>query len=109
MAKRNAKGQFVKGHNGGPGRPKKTREERYLEIVKSAVTFEDWKAIVKRAAYDAKRGDAQARKWLSDNIIGPPTQRQEITGAGGGAIEIDETVMKTRVKNILDRYGQDDS
>ena len=86
MAERNAKGQFVKGYKGGPGRPKKTREERYLEITKSVVTFDTWKKIVARAAMDALRGDAQARKWLSDNIIGPPTQRQEITGADGTAL-----------------------
>jgi hypothetical protein len=86
MAERNEKGQFVKGYKGGPGRPKKTREERYLEITKSAVTFDMWKKIVTRAASDALRGDAQARKWLSDNIIGPPTQRQEITGADGSAL-----------------------
>ena len=83
MAVRNEKGQFEKGHSGGPGRPKKSREERYLEITKSAVTFDDWKKIILKAAEQAMRGDAQARKWLSDNLIGLPVQKTEITGAEG--------------------------
>ena len=83
MAVRNEKGQFEKGHSGGPGRPKKSREERYLEITKSAVTFDDWKKIILKAAEQAMRGDAQARKWLSDNLIGLPVQKTEVTGADG--------------------------
>jgi len=79
-------GQFAKGHSGGPGRPRKEREERYYEITMSAVTFEDWKRIVQKAAAQAKRGDAQARKWLSDFLVGPVAQRVELTGADGGPV-----------------------
>lgn len=75
---RNEKGQFVKGQTGNPnGRPPKKREDRYLEITTTTCTFEEWKAVVKRAVADAKRGDAQARKWLSDYLVGPPVQRTE--------------------------------
>lgn len=80
---RDKKGRFVKGHPGAsPGRPKKAREERYLEITKTSCTFADWEAIVQRAVYDAKRGDAQARKWLSDYLVGVPDQPLS------GAVEI---------------------
>ena len=85
---RNTKGQFVKGNGGGPGRPKKTREERYLEIAINTVTFEDWKIIIRRAVHDAKRGDTSARKWIADYLIGPPTQKTEISGPGGSPIVI---------------------
>ena len=105
---RNGKGQFATGNGGGPGRPKKTREERYLEITLSAVTFEDWKVVVKKAAEQAMRGDTQARKWLSDYLIGPPTQKTEITGANGGAILVNEMAMQKRVQDILTRYGDDE-
>lgn len=77
---RNEKGQFIKGQTGNPkGRPPKKREDRYLEITISTCTFDDWKAIIKKAVADAKRGDSVARKWLSDYLVGPPVQRTENT------------------------------
>lgn len=67
---RDDKGRFVKGNGGGPGRPPKEREDRYREIMLNTVTFDDWKEIVQTAARQAKRGDAVARKWLSDYLVG---------------------------------------
>lgn len=86
MVARDETGKFAKGNEGGPGRPKKEREQRFYEITLSTVTFEDWKAIVEKAVTDAKRGDATARKWLSDYLMGQPVQRTELTGADGGEI-----------------------
>ena len=87
MAARKANGQFKKGHSGNPsGRPPKQREERFMEITLSAVTYADWKAIVKKACEQAKRGNSQARKFLADYLLGPPPQRHEITGKDGGAL-----------------------
>ena len=57
-------------------------------MLLSALTLEDWEKIVIKAASQAKRGDATARRWLSDYIIGPPTQRQEISGDDGNAIKV---------------------
>lgn len=88
MVARDETGKFAKGNEGGPGRPKKEREERFYEITLTAVTYEDWKAIVTKAVTDAKRGDAVARKWLADYLMGPPVQRQELTGKDGAAIEV---------------------
>ena len=82
MAERNENGQFVKGHPGGPGRPKKTKEEKFYKATISTVTLKDWREIVKKAADMAKRGDAPSRKWLSDYILGPPQQKMDVTSAG---------------------------
>lgn len=57
------------------------REERYYEITLSTVTFDDWQAIVKKAAEQAKKGDAVARKWLSDYLVGAVQQRLELSGS----------------------------
>ena len=86
MVKRDESGKFVKGHTGGPGRPKKEREQRFLEITLSEVTFDDWRDIIRRAVSDAKKGDPAARKFLADYLIGPPVQKNELTGANGGPI-----------------------
>ena len=94
MADRNANGQFTKGNGaakgnrGGPGRPKRSTEERYLSALIRRVTAKDWQVVVDTAVARAKAGDTQARKWLSDYLLGPPVQRTEVTGAGGGPLVV---------------------
>ena len=86
-AARKANGQFAKGASGNPkGRPKKEREQRYTEITMTTCTYKDWGAIVQKAVDQAKRGDATARKWLSDYLIGAPTQKHEHGGTDGGPL-----------------------
>lgn len=83
MVTRGEKGQLKKGSVLNPkGRPKKSREERYLEILKSTVTYDDWQAIIQRAVYDAKKGDTAARTWLSNYIVGTPQQKMDVTSGG---------------------------
>jgi hypothetical protein len=95
MTERDENGKFKQGNSGGPGRPKKEREERYLEITLTTVTFEKWSKIVAKACEQALRGDAVARKWLSDYLVGPPVQRQEHTGKDGEPIKIIEVIRAT--------------
>lgn len=86
---RDEKGRFVKGTCGNPkGRGKKETEESYLQAFRDKVLPSDWAAIIARAMGDAKRGDAVARKFIADYMIGPPMQRAEITGGDGGPITI---------------------
>jgi plasmid stability protein len=70
---------WTKGISGNPnGRPKKSVEEKYRTILVSKVSSEDWARIVAVAIQQAQDGDDRARKWLSDNLIGLPVQRQEV-------------------------------
>ena len=85
---RDKKGKFVKGHPGGPGRPKKSREDRFYEILVTTVTEQDWREIIQKAVVEAKRGDTSARTWLSNYYAGPPVQKLEHTGAEGGPVKI---------------------
>jgi len=78
-AVRGKDGKFIKGSGGGPGRPPKKREERYLDILISKVTFADWEKIVQKAAKQAAAGNAVARKWLSDYLVGQPPQKHELS------------------------------
>jgi hypothetical protein len=83
VSARDEKGRFVKGQSGNPkGRPPKAREERYYEIALQAVTFKQWKAIIKKAAKDAERGDASARRFLADYLLGRPQQYVDVTSGG---------------------------
>jgi hypothetical protein len=85
---RDANGRYLKGHKSNGGRPSRPKEEQYYRILMTACTPKDWNAIVLKAIDQAKRGDAVARKWLSDYLIGPPVERKEITGADSQPLEI---------------------
>ena len=71
------------------GRPKREREVEYYRVLITRVSIDDWHAIIDKAIRDAKSGDAVARRWLADYLIGPPIERKEITGADGNALRIE--------------------
>ena len=85
---RDENGRFVPGQSGNPkGRAARRTEEEYLGAMLGRVTLKDWREIVDKAIGQAKRGDSKARQWLSDYIMGPPVQRLEHSGEGGGPVE----------------------
>lgn len=69
MGQRDDKGQFVEGNGGGPGRPPREREVKYLQSLTERVTLESWEAIVDQAITDALAGDRHARDWLSKYLL----------------------------------------
>ena len=79
-------GRWIKGGPAGPGRKPRPVEERYLDLFKSTVSEADWKEIILVTVKQAKKGDAVARKFIADYLIGQPVQRHELGGEGGGAI-----------------------
>jgi hypothetical protein len=70
MAGRGERGRFAAGNPGGPGRPRRVTERKYLRALVGAVPLKDWREIVRRAVTDAKAGDGQARNWLSKLLCG---------------------------------------
>ena len=74
MLERDENGRFTKGNAGGPGRPTKSKEEKYYLVTQRAVSLKDWRAVVKRAVDQAIQGDAQARKFLAEYLLGKPEQ-----------------------------------
>ena len=82
MADRKENGQFAPGHKGGPGRPRRRTEDQYLDATIGRVTLKDWREIVDKAIWQAKKGDSRARQWLSDYLIGPPVRSIDITSKG---------------------------
>lgn len=98
--------QFVKGHAGGPGRPKKADKhagavaraekkiaenlpqliDNMLELA-AGVTVQEVDKESGLTVY-TKPPDRQANEYLINRIMGKPTERQEVSGANGGAIEV---------------------
>ena len=80
MAERTERGQFAPGHTGNPaGRPKRERAVRFLDILRGAVTEEQFAKIVNKAVEQAVGGDAVARRWLTDYLIGPAAEQVDMT------------------------------
>lgn len=76
---RDSKGRFKKGeYQGGPGRRPREAEAEYLSATIETVSLARWRRIVQAAAEAAEQGDAKARRWLSDYLLGKPAQRLEI-------------------------------
>ena len=76
---RDAHGRWLPGQTGNPnGRPKRSTEQEYLDVMLSTCTPDHWRDITAKAIEQAKRGEWHARKWLSDYILGPAIQRLEL-------------------------------
>lgn len=70
MVERDTKGRWLPGHkNGGPGRPPREREIKYLKALTGRITLKQWKAIIDNAIGDAMAGDRHARDWLSKYLL----------------------------------------
>ncbi|MDD3663461.1 MAG: hypothetical protein PHT84_06455 [Candidatus Pacebacteria bacterium] len=92
----------MKGASGNPqGRLPKQTETSYLQVSESVCTFDVWREIVAKAIEQAKRGDARARQWLSDYLIGKPismvmaVQEKQET----------EIIVKWAIQEKLDRLA----
>ena len=75
---RDRKGRFIKGSCPNPkGKNGVTRKDKELEadfykILQTTVTAQDFREIIEKTVYQAKRGNYQARKHLFEYILGAP-------------------------------------
>ena len=88
MNGREENGRFSKGNGGGPGRPRKAREEKYLDILVSICTPDEWATVCKVAVARAKSGDARAREWVGNYLVGKAIDKHEISGPEGEGLRI---------------------
>ena len=59
-----------------PGHATHTRtQETYMGALLDAVSLDDWRDVVRAAVQEAKRGNAQARAWLGQYLIGQPASK----------------------------------
>lgn len=72
-------GKFLPGNKASTGRPR--RIEEYDKITMSECTPEDWRAIIRKAITQAKRGDRYARAFLEGHY-NPPAKRIDVTSNG---------------------------
>lgn len=103
MRQRDEKGRFIKGNNANPnGRPPKAREQEFLNVTIAAVSCGDWIEIIQKAVWQAKKGDASARKFLAYYLIGPPTVKTDLTtnGESINAIGVTGVDYRSAITNL---------
>lgn len=79
VMERNPDGTFAPGNAGGPGRPPRRTEREYLDAVMHECSLDDWRAVVRKAVEDAIAGDAPARRWLANYLVGKPAGKETLT------------------------------
>jgi hypothetical protein len=52
--------------------PHRRTERDYMGVLLNSVTLEDWRNVVDGALKAAKEGDATARAWLAQYLMGKP-------------------------------------
>lgn len=107
---RDEKGRFVKGHTGNPnGRMPKTREIKFYDLTVSAISEQDWVGIVDKAKEQAKRGDAIARKWLADYLVGQAVSRidNERLAIGTETVEQKAIIRAEQIAAVYDNVYRD--
>ena len=67
MTRRRQSERLVRGH----GAHRRT-EGDYMAVLLDGVTLNDWREVVNKAKAMAKAGDAQARGWLAQYLMGKP-------------------------------------
>ena len=90
MTERDEKGRFIKGQSGNPkGRATFSAEEKYADVYKTKVTPDKFAQVIDQLLHLAiNRRDMNAIKLLLAYAMGQPTQKTEVTGNEGGALEI---------------------
>lgn len=70
-------GRFCTGNTFGKGRPKRSVENEYQTALYDQCSVETWKGIIQKAIEQATQGEAKARTFLANYILGKPEIRVE--------------------------------
>lgn len=80
------------GKRPGAGRKPSDVEHYRREMERTllgCVTPEDWQRVVSRALTQAKQGDAGARQWLSDRVMGKVRDETKVTHEQSGGFRVE--------------------
>jgi hypothetical protein len=90
---RDGNGRFAAGNPGGPGRPRRAVELDFLAALADRVPLTKWRRIVDRAVLDAEQGDARARRWIAEHLLGRQTEPLTTLAATELAGTLDEEIQ----------------
>lgn len=89
-ANHKSNGDFAKGNTAAKDHkdPAANKRQDFSLWFKEAVTCDDMKAIAMKMVVLAKNGNVKATKEVLDRCMGKAAQSLEVTGKGGGPIQI---------------------
>ncbi len=70
--------------------------DKYFNFLADHVPLERWLKIINMALDQAEEGDAKARKWLSDSLMGTPIQRVVAD------VIVDSVIPKDQLASVLE-------
>jgi hypothetical protein len=76
----------------------------YLLALSEAVPLDDWRAIVKTAADEARKGDRYAREWLTRYLVGAnPTSLTGVAAEEAFGMSVEDLLAWQGRKRDQDR------
>ena len=80
-------------------------ESDYMATLLDTVTIEDWQDVVSHALLSAKQGDAQARAWLAQYLVGKPAGKAPTPlTVVVQQLNNDNPLVNKLAKPIIDQY-----
>ncbi len=80
-------------------------ESDYMATLLDTVTIEDWQDVVSHALLSAKQGDAQARAWLAQYLVGKPAGKAPTPlTVVVQQLKNDSPLVNKLAKPIIDQY-----
>jgi hypothetical protein len=88
-------GRFVKGTKGGPGRPPKAKEEKYLAMFRETVPPAEFAKATLAVLRKAQEGDVKAWTALARYALGVPVVRAEV--------DINQRSLSVELQALVDK------
>jgi hypothetical protein len=80
-------------------------ESDYMATLLDTVTIEDWQDVVSNTLLSAKQGDAQARAWLAQYLVGKPAGKAPTPlTVVVQQLNNDSPLVNKLAKPIIDQY-----
>lgn len=97
MADRDARGRFLPGNSGGPGRPPSASVHEHRAALVNAVTPDDIRAVARMLVDRALEGDVGAAKLLFERLFGPAQPADVL-----------ERIEELETRFTIVQFGEDD-
>lgn len=81
-------GRFLPGWSGGPGRPTKRREERFIDLLDRGISDHDFMRILRTQVRAAIAGDEKAAALILKYCLPLPERKIEVSTGEGGEIRV---------------------